>query len=320
MECCCCFSTDLDFNNVNSCPNGHLACSDCIERAVSVAVGNLKIVKCFHQDGCDEYYPDVAIWRATRNLPLIKAYDNVVANINLKRSLEDDNTDSVIIDCPSCSNMVVIDTPIDRKKFKFYNCNNCKTVSCLDCKKIHTGACDERTRKAELETEKFILTCYCGTKIVRGDGCNKVQCVTCRKNWCWICKANLNGSSDDIYTNHFYDPTKRTTLDKCPLYGERRKNQKFAERRNDVVVRNKIITEESTVHLTISLDTCCSAPPATNEREQEASSSSSSNQNQNEREGQKENKRICLGTFKTKDNIPCTYRKKYGDFCGFHKI
>ena len=89
FECCCCFS-DIDLNNALSCKKGHVffifylffqvTCAECLERALGIAVGDQTLIKCFHESQCKEYYPEAALRKATDNIKLRKAYDNVVIN------------------------------------------------------------------------------------------------------------------------------------------------------------------------------------------------------------------------------------------------
>jgi hypothetical protein len=199
----------------------------------------------------------------------------------------------------------------------------------MDCKKAHLGPCDDKLRKQELETEKFmeniVLTCYCGLKMIRSDGCNKLKCTTCRKNWCWICKAQLFGDHARTY-DHFYDPYNTRLVDidkigKCALYGERDKNQKFVEKKKDVVVRNYIIEKDDSNQI-ISIDnTCC--PSTSNITENTTVSGSGSTQMPVPVQKKRKERRVlapeftCVATKIT--NLPCTFKRKYGDYCGFHR-
>jgi hypothetical protein len=205
FECCCCFDSDIGINKIIECPKGHLTCTECIERSLKVAVGNRDYAKCPHESNCGETFSELALCRATQDLKLKKAYDNIVA----VKSIKDSGLEN-IYSCPFCDNIVVQDG-----EFNLFHCTACERASCVKCKKEkHEGSCDIKRRKEEEETEKLILTCLCKTALVRADGCNKLICINCKTIWCWICKTQLKAAKP-------YDHFGKS----CKLYGERPKNQ-----------------------------------------------------------------------------------------------
>ena len=215
LTCCCCFDDEVDLNHAVSCHSGHISCTTCVNRALQVAVGDRQKIKCFAPDGCDNYLHETAIRRACTDLKLLNAYDNVVALANVHAAeLEH------LHKCPFCDNAEILDSIQDDNRS--FHCNSCEKSSCRLCNQLsHDGACDAAAHiDDEQETEKFIITCKCGTRFYRGDGCNKIQCSNCRKAFCWICKKTLGRSPYD----HFYQAHAKTKdqKDKCPLYGERK--------------------------------------------------------------------------------------------------
>ncbi len=195
-----------------------------MERAISVAVGDRQQLTCLicsalNPNGtvCKEPYDELAIKRSTQNVNLRKAYDVVVAQKALHNT-EIPNT----YRCPFCDNAVILESDVNT--YSRFRCNGCSRVSCRRCRTgAHEGSCDPQRRREEEETETFLVTCYCGSRFYRGDGCNKVTCDNCRKRWCWLCKANLGATSWLHFRNEHDINDKR-----CRLYGERTTDQRYS--------------------------------------------------------------------------------------------
>jgi hypothetical protein len=301
FTCCCCFD-DITVNHVVSCPSGHLSCIECINRAMSVCVGEQTIIKCFDQSGCSQNYTENALCRATPNYKLKKAYDNIVALKSIRSSgLED------TCECPFCNNIVLLDYKGD-----IFYCNACERHSCTRCKKDkHDGPCNLKRRKEEEETENFILKCFCNSPLVRADGCNKLTCYNCRTNWCWICKANLKGSYHSIY-EHFNSNGKNLEK-KCKLYGDRAKNQVFVEilEKDRPKLRKQI---ENQGYKPITIGEPCVPPPVP---VPELLHRRVQGKKRGRPRVEKINLGICKGVYKY-NKEPCQKRAKTGSFCGFH--
>lgn len=275
FECCCCFDS-IELNRAISCTHGHVACTDCLKRALNVAVGDRSVLRCFHQSVCTGVYTEVALNRGILDSKLKTAYDNVVA---LKSITEAQLKDT--ISCPFCDNIVIYSG--NGGETSFY-CNECKCTSCKSCKKQqHTGPCNQQRHNEELATDTYILTCICHAKLVRGDGCNHMQCTNCRSHWCWICKKRLVGDRNTMYS-HFGDAAR-----KCLLFGERKEGQIFAKQVPATVSKRKMMDVDAVNDVVIGA--CCDRPKGDI---------------------------ICNGFFK-KNGLPCTKKVRNGHLkCGFH--
>jgi TRIAD3 protein (E3 ubiquitin-protein ligase RNF216) len=301
FQCCCCFDSDIELNQSLTCPDGHITCVDCITKAMQVAVGERTIIHCFHESGCKQHYTENALYRATSDIKLRKAYDLVVALKNISGSglLN-------IFSCPFCDNVV---QGQDNETGDIFYCNSCTKYSCLECKKErHEGSCNVSRRKEEEATMNFILKCYCNASLVRDDGCNKITCYNCRTNWCWICKSNLKGTHGMIY-DHF-SPAHQNQNEKCPLYGKRPDNQIFSEQeKNKPILRKTMQTYEYTP---IVIGEPCRPP-------QQQPQPQPQPQIVQKRKRVKQQQRICQGVLKYNGH-PCTKKSRFQGFCGFHRV
>lgn len=285
LKCTACFDDNISINNAVTCQDGHVSCTECIQRAIKIAVGSNQRINCFAN--CGKTYDDIALWKA---IPfddnLRRAYDAIVQREELAESGIKN-----LHACPFCDNKVVI----EQEGSSTFRCNGCKRESCIHCKQVkHDGPCISQTDK---DTENFILRCFCGLPIVRGDACNKIKCPQCRRQWCWICKKNLLGA---VPYEHFDGG-------KCPLYGERPKDQKFAVNKMPAVVRKRL-TNVGLVGLGIDEKEAC--PPPNQEVVQRRRRPPPPNQNVQKR------RPMCQGrTIKGKI---CKFRAKRRGFCLHH--
>lgn len=298
LECVCCGETDLDLNHVVACPDGHMACVDCLRKGVEHATETRKPVACFSTCGCGKLYPHTAILRAVDDDKLRKAYDVAIASDAVI-------TLDYLYRCPLCDNGVVLED-IDISSFDKLKCNHCETTVCLKCnKQDHEGVCDERRRSEELETERLLLRCVCGLPMVKSDGCNKMICTGCRRRLCWRCKKVLGAREVE---GHFYNDNVGYHPEgaKCPLFGERAPDQEFEV--NVVppsLKRKRGLDVEPAVPKILDLSdvwgSCC---------EQEIGLP---------RKRAKKTKPTCLGIVK-RTGIPCANgAKKANGYCGKHQ-
>lgn len=292
LTCNCCFDDEININNAVVCSKDHVACTDCISRAVKIAVGENSVVRCF-TGTCDEVFPDNIISRA---FPFDETIKTAYGVILQRHSMKEASLDNLYA-CPFCDNEVIIE---DQRALNF-RCNGCSKESCRNCRQLrHDGDCLEIHSREEMETEKFILRCLCGVALVRGDACNKLTCAQCRRTWCWICKAKLGGRPYD----HFSELGGRGR--KCPQWGERPADQVFVQTAQPAVVRNHIervgFLGNGTIGLGIVGDGCPRDPregggPIRHQRE----------------------KLVC-GWIKL-NGEPCTFKGKarQGGVCGKHR-
>ncbi len=268
-----------------------------------VAVGERQLLTCIicsamHPDRavCLLAYDELAISRATDDAGLKRAYDVVVAqkmlhNTNISGSYR----------CPFCENVVVLEA--DAIKYTRFKCNGCQRVSCRRCKAAsHEGSCDPNRRQEEDETERFIITCYCGSKFYRGDGCNKVTCGNCRKRWCWLCKANLGANAEHHFKNEHDTDDRR-----CNLYGDRTSEQQIVAAPAIIpTVRRRVDIDRVEEEKTYTIEYPCREdnPPPIGEPLPVPR-----NRNGILR---------CKAKLKGNGDRPCTYKAKHNGYCGRH--
>ena len=207
MECCCCFS---DINTGFSCKSGHTTCKECLNRGMSVAVGQNKIMGCFDQSGCKELYSHNQLNSGINDKKLLAAYNEIELHHAMK------NVDITgLVSCPFCPNKVVV----EEHQNVFYCETGCKKYSCISCKKDnHPGDLCEKHKRDEEATEKSVISC-CNVKLILGDGCNKLKCITCNRLYCWLCKDDIT----EVGYHHFQ-------MSDCVLYNGTEKHLKPAGR------------------------------------------------------------------------------------------
>ena len=231
FECCCCFN-DISLNEAIVCPDNHISCSSCINKALEIAVGENKVIKCFHTSGCKYEFSEVGLNRALPPPKIKTTYDNIVTLKNVSGSGIQN-----FYACPFCNNGIINDSG---EAFDTFYCYNCNEYSCVKCKEArHSGPCNKDRRAEEEATERAILICVCNAKLLRGDGCNHLKCSQCRTQWCWICKKMLQGDRTTQYA-HFKSTFYKKTGD-CFTYGERPIDQVFQER--PTVYKRRAITQ-----------------------------------------------------------------------------
>lgn len=296
LTCSCCFDEELSVNHAVACENQHISCTECILRAVHVAVGENSIVRCFAQN-CGQIFPDNVIARA---FPFGNPAKDRYSIILHRYMLSEANVDNLYA-CPFCDNQVIIED----QQAQFFRCNGCNQKSCRNCHQAeHTGQCMPIHEREDFETDNFLLTCQCGVRMYRGDACNKLSCPQCRKTWCWICKAKLGGRP--------YEHFRPQGI--CELYGERPANQVFAASAQPAVVRNHIelvgFLGNGTVGMGLveeEAGACPGAPGAPTHALVEQAAE------QNHLDQQF----ICIWT--KSNGEPCTYRAKHTlGVCGYH--
>jgi hypothetical protein len=193
LECCCCFTNDLLLKEVSKCNKGHVICNNCIEMGVKNAWEEKRLLKCFHQSGCNEILDESMISRTISDIVLKTRYSDMCSELAVK-------TINNLHRCLFCDYAVIIEGESD-----VFHCIPCSKLYCFKCKdNLHEGTeCGQAFHEeAEALTKKHTIQC-CGIALGRLDACNHLSCPTCRKGWCNYCKK-------DSSNNHA----------SCPLYGE----------------------------------------------------------------------------------------------------
>ncbi len=284
LTCQCCFTTNLSLNHIVVCHMGCLTCTACIVRGMKVAVSDRKPFTCF--TGCQTPYPEPALQRATTDSKLLLAYANVAARADVEQ------TGMRFHPCAFCDSGAWLDC--ERDANRVFDCHECGKSSCRECKKDkHDGPCEPGEHlHEEQETDDFLLTCKCGKRFFRGDGCNKVSCP-CRRYFCWICKKHLEAREVGFHFKPFGDPDPT----KCPQFGDRDAAlaaQREAVRKQEERVRRRAETKAK-------------------------------NSVRRQGEGGTQKRPVCQATLKTNrsgrpQGTPCNFRAvKNTPFCGYHK-
>lgn len=286
LTCNCCFDEDVHINQAVTCDDHHIACTECVSRAVKVAIGENKTVRCF-EENCSKLYTDSVVARA---FPFDEVVRKAYAVILHRHEMQQAALENLYA-CPFCDNQVIIE---DRQALNF-RCNGCGAESCRNCRqRTHEGPCVDALTREELEMEKVILRCVCGLPMERRDGCNKLACTQCRRKWCWICKATLGARPYE----HFVDRGVG-----CRLYGDRAADQVFVATARPAVVRNHIERVGYLGNGVVGLNIPHEACPDQEEIERR----------QRRREAEK-----CTWFFR--HGAACRFRGKavYGGVCGKH--
>ena len=214
LECQCCFDEPESGNDMVWCSKGHSICNTCIKIGVEHAIAEIKpLFTCpfiNKHDGqvCGEEFHRRVLSRAIQDAHLIERFEFIQARRDVLAALQTE--DDLVFDCQFCDNIIVLEEPA-----LYVECE-CGRATCCTCKQdAHQGPCtpEEEHDQDENETNNFVLTCTCGNRFIRGDGCNHVICNQCQEHWCWICKTTLDRETP---YHHFGNPNAT-----CPLYGER---------------------------------------------------------------------------------------------------
>jgi hypothetical protein len=190
MSTCCICLTEVE--TILSCLCKATICQECFINNVKTSIGDHKLAKCV----CGEDYDLNTVSSIAEKLS--EEYNKIVIEKSLTNLY-------------SCGNCLEICDVAEYEK-DVYFCYSCKTNTCFKCKKApHDGSCTKD--QDEQATLDYVITC-CKNEFIRGDACNLVKCPTCRKGYCWICKAK------NVTHNHFVNFSPKNGK-ACLLFGER---------------------------------------------------------------------------------------------------
>jgi len=207
----------------------HVYCKECMKDyfTIQISEGSVKALTC-PEDKCD-IQADPAMVKSLVNPDLFERYDELL----LKRTLE---CMPDITNCPrkTCQATVLKDNDLDLGR-----CAKCGFVFCILCNNTYHGRAkcplsssemiklretylngtDEEREDLEKRfgknvfkkmiedgyseawMERFTKRCpECRSSIQKIDGCNKMTCLQCRRNFCWLCNSKLD--NNDPYS-HF---------------------------------------------------------------------------------------------------------------------
>ncbi|XP_059176444.1 uncharacterized protein LOC131956077 isoform X2 [Physella acuta] len=198
-ECCCCYD-DCLFEELTSCPDGHLFCKTCVIKYVESAFGEMKTTFQCLTGFCDQ---NITLNTLQSIIPA-NLFSKIVRRIQEEEVLQANLPDLVI--CPFCPFATVMPNYED----KILKCLNpdCLKESCRLCKEPNhiPLRCEEVEKRPEtamrtyienMISEAVMRKCHkCGKRFVKDTGCNKMTCV-CKATSCYCCKAK------DIDYSHF---------------------------------------------------------------------------------------------------------------------
>jgi len=204
MECCCCFDDQCNFEDICSCPSGHMFCKTCVLRSTEAAFNAMKVSFPCLESGCDtnislvtiqKVVPSDLFTKIIRRLQEVEVQQANIANI---------------VHCPSCPYACVMDNLED----KLLICQNpkCRKESCRICKKPNhiPLRCSEvesqshtamRTFLENYIAEAVVRKCHrCKKRFVKSKGCNMMTCP-CGATSCYVCRGK------NIKYSHFMRST-----------------------------------------------------------------------------------------------------------------
>src|SRR5699024_6031984 len=113
-------------------------------------------------------------------------------------------------ECPFCDFRAICPPVEEDREFRCFN-PECEKVSCRLCNKPshvpmtcgearQDGHLSTRDQSEEAMSEALMRSCpKCKVKIIKENGCNKMQCTKCRTLMCYVCKKDITGQG----YNHF---------------------------------------------------------------------------------------------------------------------
>nr|XP_018912992.1 PREDICTED: uncharacterized protein LOC109041192 isoform X2 [Bemisia tabaci] len=247
FTCSCCFEDEVMKDDVITCPEGHVFCSECVRRSGEIKLGERKAkVECM-EGSCEAEF-------SLKDLQKVLAPNAFSKFVKIKQT-EEIKAAGIegLVSCPFCE-FASIPPPED----KIFKCQNtdCMKESCRLCNlESHIPLrCDEVERDADVKarllieekmTEALARECYnCKAKFIKEDGCNKMTCGHCGKLSCYICRqpvtdySHFNGDGGD-------------RVDKCPLWSDNDLLHVDAVRLTAEAVKNKLIKENPGLKLKV---------------------------------------------------------------------
>ena len=239
INCSVCFNEKFGDSCIQFPNCKHVFCKQCMKEYFTVQIndGSVKSLTC-PEDKC-ETQADPALVKSLVDEELFERYDKLL----LKRTL-DCMADVTFCPRKSCESPVLKEEDMDMGR-----CAKCGFVFCILCNNTYHGrvGCpisskslievrniylngtleeryeiERRYGKQRLQKlldesyseswiERFSKKCpACKASIQKIDGCNKMTCFNCRRNFCWLCNRLLNNE----------DPYKHYNSEKVHCYGK----------------------------------------------------------------------------------------------------
>ncbi|RDD37547.1 E3 ubiquitin-protein ligase RNF14 [Trichoplax sp. H2] len=233
--CNICFDEKSGADCVQLQPCQHVHCKDCVSNYITVMIDDGKVnpIACPSQECSSQILP-LMIQRLVSN-----EYYERYEQLQLRSALE---TMSDVVYCPrlSCQTAVLVE-----KNSLLGRCPGCQYAFCIKCQRAYHGVvpctlspkdarelcerymngnAEERLEMVKLYGEQKLHKVIeqiqsedwlqknskrcprCRADIEKKDGCNKMHCVICHGNFCWICLQKLDKHRPYI---HFSNPSSR---------------------------------------------------------------------------------------------------------------
>ncbi|KAL1460830.1 hypothetical protein WDU94_012773 [Cyamophila willieti] len=219
-QCGCCFDQEIVVDETFACTQGHLFCEPCLEKYVSVRIGNAEFTFPCMSGECNGGEFSLKTLQSAMDP---KKFSSLLRKKQLdeirKAGIED------VESCPFCGFTNSVD-----EESKIFVCldEQCRKESCRQCKKeSHTPyECDyleksnDRCRKyvEDRLSEALIRECYkCHRKYVKeNSGCNHITCPSCQAHMCYVCRQPLNSN----HIGEHFAGQGSTDRRKCPLFSD----------------------------------------------------------------------------------------------------
>ena len=108
MECGCCYDNEVLFEDMLTCPEGHLFCSTCVRRLVEVGVGEGKVhFACLAAD-CPQEFTTATL----QNVLSSKTFSLVLRKMQEEELRNADIDD--LVSCPFCTFSTIMPNPDDK--------------------------------------------------------------------------------------------------------------------------------------------------------------------------------------------------------------
>ena len=114
QTCSCCYDNEILFEDMLTCPDGHLFCRDCIRRSVEVAIGDGKShFNCLY-DNCELEFTTATLQKILST----KTFSLVLKKMQEEELRQADIPD--LVSCPFCTFSTIMLDPND----KLFRCQN----------------------------------------------------------------------------------------------------------------------------------------------------------------------------------------------------
>lgn len=222
VECQCCY-VDVPLNRTIHCENndGHFFCYDCMKNGAKSQIGLMRFeMRCFDTSGCQSGYSRSLLRKALGEVLMDK-----LDTIQQRQEIEAAGIEG-LHECPFCDFRAICPPVEEDREFRCFN-PECEKVSCRLCNKpSHVPmTCGEARQDEHLSTrhqieeamsEALMRSCpKCKVKIIKENGCNKMQCTKCRTLMCYVCKKDITGQGYSHFNQGRYGPSEPG---KCSVY------------------------------------------------------------------------------------------------------